>query len=156
MKRIIYLATFTLALNSIIPAAYADEGYGRGTHLVHTGAHPNVVGTPNATHHFELHVAGNSLSQLQIDLPYGVTVPKSVEIKDRSGAKIDNTVSTNNRKVTIAFAQPVAPGNILSVSMEGIEVSKLIDRVLLYPIYGKFVGLTADIRLGTVRIQTYR
>lgn len=157
MRRIIYLATFTLALNSLIPVAYADEGYERGTHLVRTGSvHPNLVGIPDVTHYFELHIQGNSLSQLEIDIPKSITIPKSIEIKDGSGAKIDNIVSINNRKVTITFAQPVVPGNILSISMEGIKVPRLINPILLYPIYGRFAGLNADIRLGTVRIQTHR
>ncbi|MBW4623848.1 MAG: DUF2808 domain-containing protein [Cyanosarcina radialis HA8281-LM2] len=157
MKRLIYSATLALTMTSLVGVAYADEGareYQRATQIIHSGAHPNVRKTPNATYHFELHVGVNALSELAIDLPDGIDVPKQIEVTDRSGERIDTTVSFNNNKAAIAFARPISPGTIVSVSLKGIEIPKY-PRVWLYPIYGRFVGLTAQIPLGTVRIQTY-
>ncbi|MBW4623367.1 MAG: DUF2808 domain-containing protein [Cyanosarcina radialis HA8281-LM2] len=157
MKRLIYAATLTLTLTSLVGAAYADEvsrEHPRATQIIHSGAHPNSQKTPNATYHFELHVGGNALSQLEIDLPDGIDVPKQIEVTDRSGERIDATVSIDNQKAAIAFARPISPGTILSVSLQGIEIPQSRG-VWHYPIYGRFVGLTAPIPLGTVRIQTY-
>lgn len=159
MKRLLYAATLTLTLTSLIPAARADEShreYPKATHLVHSGAHPNSVRTSNATHHFKLYVEGNALSQLSIDLPEGIRVSRGIEVTDQGGKKVDETVSINNRKVTIAFAQPVSPGTLLSVEMKGIKTSDYLGRAWLYPVYGKDVGMTVEIPLGTAQIQTYK
>lgn len=159
MKRLLFAATLTLALTSLTPAARADESpreYSKATQLVHSGAHPNSVRTPNATHHFMLSVAGNALSQLLIDLPKGISVRRGIEVTDQSGKKVDETVSINDRKATIAFAQPVSPGTRLSVEMNGIRTSDYLGRTWLYRVYGKDVGMTIEIPLGTARIQTYK
>jgi len=159
MKRLIYAATLTLALTSLTPAARADESpreYPKATHLVHSGAHPNSVRTPNATHHFKLYVEGKALSQLSIDLPEGISISRGIEVTDQSGKKVDETVSINDRKATIAFAQPVSPGTLISIEMKGISTSDYLGRTWLYPVYGKDVGMTVEIPLGTVRIQTYK
>lgn len=157
MKRLIYAATLTLTLTSLVGAAYADEvsrEHPRATQIIHSGAHPNARRTPNATYHFELHVGSNALSQLEIDLPDQIDIPKQIEVTDRSGERIEATVSIDDRKAAIAFTRPISPGTILSVSLQGIEIPKY-PNVWLYPIYGRFVGQTAQIPLGTVRIQTY-
>ncbi|MBW4623044.1 MAG: DUF2808 domain-containing protein [Cyanosarcina radialis HA8281-LM2] len=157
MKPLIYAATLALTLTSLVGVASADEGpraYQKATHISHSGAHPNVVGTPNATYHFELHVAGNPLAQLEIDLPDEIDIPKQIEVTDLAGDRIDITFTVKNNKAAIAFARPISSGTIVSISMKGIEIPKY-PRVWLYPIYGKFVGMTASIPLGTVRIQTY-
>lgn len=156
MKKLLSVLILTLSLSSLAAVARADEGYQRGTHLMKSGVHQDVTGTPDASHYFELHVGANSLSQIELDVPKGITIPKRVEIEDKSGAKVSATVSTNERRVSIAFIEPVAPGKILSVTLEGINVPRLGNRIWLYPIYGRFVGLTTDIRLGTVRVQSFR
>ncbi len=159
MKRLLSAATLTLALVSVISAARADESpreYPKTTHLVHSGAHPNSVRTPNAIHHFKLSVEGNALSQLSIDLPEGIRVSQGIEVTDQAGKKVDETVSINDRKVTVAFAQPVSPGTLLSVEMKGIRTSDYLGRAWLYPIYGEDVGMRVEIPLGTASIQTYK
>ena len=159
MKRLLYAATLTLALTSLVSAARADESpreYQKATHLVHSGAHPNSVRTPNTTHHFKLYVEGNALSQLSIDLPEGISINRGIEVTDQAGKKVDETVSINDRKATIAFAQPVSPGTMLSIEMKGIKTSDYLGRTWFYPIYGKDVGMTVEIPLGTARIQTYK
>jgi hypothetical protein len=159
MKRLLYAATLTLALTSLVPAVRADESpgeYQKATHLVHSGAHPNNARIPNATHHFKLEVAGNALSQLSIDLPEGIRVIRGIEVTDQSGKKVEEIVSIKDRKATIAFAQPVPPGTLLSVEIKGIKTSGYLGRTWLYRIYGKDVGFTAEFPLGTARIQTYK
>ena len=159
MKRLLCAATSTLALTSLTLTAYAAESpreYQKATHLVHSGAHPNTVRTLNATHHFKLYVEGNALSQLSIDLPEGVRISRGIEVTDKAGKKVDETFSINDRKVTLAFAQPVSPGTLLSVEMKGMRTSDYLGRTWLYPIYGKDVGMTEEIPLGTVQIQTYK
>jgi hypothetical protein len=73
MKKLIYAIASTLALPLGIALLHASSApaYAGGIlrdaqapHLVHSGAHPNNARVPIATHHFEVHVQGNGLSQL--------------------------------------------------------------------------------------------
>ena len=166
MKKLIYAAAFTLAMStasvlnaSSVPAALA-RGVMRETrapHLVHSNAHPDNPRLLSATHHFEVHVQGGDLSQLSVDVPEGIKVSDRIVITDQSDKKIDATVSVNDRRVTIAFSQPVPTGTTLSVSMKGVKTPFSLQRhIWLYPVYGRSVGMTADVRLGLARIQTYK
>lgn len=158
MKKLIYAAAFTLAIASSVPAlaggALRDA---KAPHLVHSGAHPNNARVSSATHHFEVHVQGRDLSQLFVDVPEGIKVSDRIVVTNNSGKKIDATVSENDRRVTIAFSQPVPIGTTLSVSMKGVKTSfSLRGRTWLYPVSGRSVGMTADVPFGLARIQTYR
>ena len=124
--------------------------------IVHNDAHPNNVHVPEATHHFKLRVAGYNLVELFINLPKGISVTRGIEITTQSGQKIDYTVSINNRRVTIDFAQPVSPGTTLSISLKGIRTSDYLGRTWLYPVSGRLDDIKVDIPFGIARIQTYK
>ena len=119
MKRLIYATTLTLAIVSLAPIAQASGSLRDANfpHLGNSGATPNNARVLDATHYFEIHVQGKALSELSIDLPEGVSIPKKIEVKNKSGQKIDAKVSVNNRTATVVFAQPVPPETILSVNM---------------------------------------
>lgn len=156
MKKLIYAATFTLAIASSIPAiaggALRDA---KAPHLVHSGAHPNNARIRRATHHFDVHVQGSDLEQLFMDVPEGIKVSDRIVITDQYEQKIDATVSVNDERVTIAFAQPVPTGTTVSVSMKDVKTRSLQGRIWLYPVYSRSVGINADVRIGMARIQTY-
>ena len=100
--------------------------------------------------------AGADLSQLSVDVPEGIKVSARIVVADQSDKKIDATVSVNDRRVTIAFSQPVPTETTMSVSMNGVRTSGLnYSRTWLYPVYSRSVGMTADVRVGMARIQTY-
>lgn len=156
MKKLIYAATFTLAITFSIPAlAGGVLRDAKAPHLVHSGAHPNNARIRQATHHFDVHVQGNDLEQLIVDVPEGIKVSDRITITDHSDQKIDATVSVNDKKVTIAFAQPVPTGTTLSVSMKGVRTRSLRGRTWLYPVYSRSTGINADVPIGMARIQTY-
>lgn len=157
MKKLIYAAAFTLAIASSVPAlAGGVLRDAKAPHLVHSGAHPNNARASSATHHFEVHVQGRELTQLSVDVPEGIKLSDRIVVTDNSGKKIDATVSENDRRVTIAFSQPVPIGTTLSVSMKGVRTPfSLWSRTLLYPVSGRSVGMTADVPFGMARIQTY-
>lgn len=159
MKKLIYTATFTLAIAvSGIPAAQATgvPGDFKAPHVVHSGAHPNDAREQGATHHFELHVQGPALSQLLIDLPKRLRIKSSdnILVTDQLGEKVGATVSVNDRDATINFSQPVPPETTLSISIKGVRTPGY-SNVWLYPIYGKSVGMRVGIPIGLIRIQTY-
>ncbi|HBE18742.1 MAG TPA: hypothetical protein DEG17_12025 [Cyanobacteria bacterium UBA11149] len=158
MKRLLCTATLTLALTSLVPAARAyhnPSAYQNVTHFVHSGAHPNSARVPNATHHFELKVAGNTISKLSIHLPEGIRISQGIEVTDDGGNKIDATISINDTNATIAFTQPVSPGTRLSIEMKGVKTPFYLAHDWLYHVFITQVGMTAQIPIGTANIQTY-
>lgn len=159
MKTLIYSAAVVLAIASSVSAATTSRMSQENqspTSIVHSGAHPNSVHVLNATHHFDLYVGGDALSQLLIGLPEGIRVSNGINVTNQAGQKIDATVSIKDTKATIAFAQPVPIGTTLSVYIQGVETSDYLGRTWLYPIYGRSVGTSAEIPLGTAQIQTYK
>lgn len=159
MKILIGSAAIVLTLASSVFASDATivlQENPRASLIVHSGAHPNGVHVLHATHHFDLYVGGEALSQLLIDLPEGIWVSEGIAVTNQSGQKVAATVSIKDTRATIAFAQPVPAGTTLSIFMQGVETKDYLGRDWLYPIYGRSVGMSADIPLGTAQIQTYK
>ena len=165
MKTLIYATVLTLAIPfgiASLQASSAAPAYAGGVlrdakapHLVHSNAHPINARVQNATHHFQVHVQGRNLSQLFVDVPEGIRLGDRIVVTDESGKKVDAKTSIDDKRVTIAFAQPVPSGTTLSVSMKGISTGFLSrGHVWLYSIYGRSVGMTEDVRIGLARIQT--
>lgn len=156
MKRLIYATTLILAIVSLAPVAQASGSLRdvNFPHLGNAGATPNNARILNATHYFAVHVQGKALSELSIDLPEGVSIPKKIEVKNQSGQKIDAKVSVNNRTATVTFAQAVSPETMLSINMQGVNTSGY-GKTWVYQVYGKMVGLTSQIALGPAWVQTY-
>ncbi|MBW4633034.1 MAG: hypothetical protein KME30_14390 [Iphinoe sp. HA4291-MV1] len=161
MRKMIYIAAFTLALTSSIPAVWASgkPGDSNGSHLVKSAAYPNNTVAADATHKIEVHVQGKSLAELVIDLPEGLRVNRGIEVKNQSGQKIPATVSINDRKATVAFSQPVELETKLSILMNGVNTIGNSEAGYslpwIYRVYAKNVGSQGEISLGVARIQTY-
>ncbi len=156
MKKLIYAATFTLAIASSFPAlAGGILRDAKAPHLVHSGAHPNNARISQATHHFDVHVQGSDLEQLFVDVPKEVNVRNRITVTDQANKKVDATISINDNRIAIAFTQPVPTGTTLLVSMKGVRTSSLRGHTWLYPVYSRSVGINADVPIGIARIQTY-
>ncbi|MFB2920646.1 DUF2808 domain-containing protein [Aerosakkonema funiforme] len=158
MKNLIYAGTaLILIVASSVSAARATgrSGDGKISHLVNSAAYPNIATLQGATHQFEVHVQGNSLSELSIDLPQELSINNGIDVKNQFGQKVPATVSINKEKARVIFSQPIPPETKLSISMLGIETPGY-DQIWQYRIYAKKVGLTAEIPLGIAQIQTYR
>lgn len=157
MKKQIYAAVSILSVVTLASSTNATGAIGKGNtpHLVHSGAHPNNKQYLFATHHFEVHVEGQQLEQLEINIPKGITVKNGVMVKDKSGNEVDAEVTVNKQQLIVTFVRPVSPETILSVDMKGIKTFG-DTRIWLYPVSSKSVGLNAYIPLGLVKIHTYR
>ena len=165
MKKLISATTFTLAIPVGIASFYISSvpAFAGGVlreanapHIVHSSLHPYGTRVPNATRHFEVHVQGKELSQLSVEIPDGVDVSDRIMVSEKSGKKIDSTVSIKDRRVTTAFSQPVPVETTLSILMKGGQTSFLSQgRTFLYPVYGTSVGMTEEIRIGIAQIQIY-
>jgi hypothetical protein len=155
MKRhLLYAAAIMIGFAALTPVAKASS-------LVHSAAYPNRIKVTNATYHLGLRVEGNPLSQLSIlvpdDAPGKIRFSNRVEVTDRAGHLVNTTSSSSDgKRVTIAFTQPVLSGTILEIDLKGVKTSDLLGRTWLFPIEGIGVNSNQAIQLGTARIQTYK
>ncbi|WP_293133621.1 DUF2808 domain-containing protein [Microcoleus sp. bin38.metabat.b11b12b14.051] len=155
MKKLIYAAAFTFLLASNLRAIAGGAMQNANVaHLVGSAATPNRAGFQGATHRFDVHVQGRSLSEIAIALPDDLSIRGGIEVKNQSGQKIESQVSVNNQRATVVFAQPVAPDTTISIYMRGINTPGY-SRNWGYVISAKMVGINAEMPLGRVGIQTY-
>ncbi|MCL1473670.1 DUF2808 domain-containing protein [Argonema antarcticum] len=155
MKKLIYASTFTLMLASWIPIAYA-AGSSRdfkASRIVHSAVHATGTRNLDATHHLEIDVQGSALSELSIDLPEEVSIHRGIKVTNQSGQKIPATVSIGDKKATLVFSQPVPPQTTLSIEIQGVYTPRY-RHFWQYMVYGKMVGIDAQIPLGIAQMQT--
>lgn len=160
MKALIQTAATTLIFIAAIPVmqAVGAPSNAKVSSTIHSTAYPNNARVQNATFHVGIAVSGYSLSHLAIDIPKQVKIRRGIEVTDQTGKKVDTAVSFNGTSATIAFTQPVPPGTTLELDMKGVSTSGTgrLGRIWLFPTFSRYVGLNADIPLGTARIQTYK
>lgn len=152
MKRLSYAIAFTLALAISSPAVKAMEA--NATHLHNSAALPNNARVPFATYRIRVHVEQIPLTQLSIDLPKTLTIKRGLDVVDQTGQAINATLTVKSNIAIINFAQPVAPGTILKVDLNGVSTSDYLGRTWLLPVSSRSVGMNSDIPLGIARIQT--
>ena len=115
--------------------------------------HITASGVRNDTHFIRLAIAGMSVQDLMITLPYQMERFEKVEIKDQSGREIAAKTEITKERLTVTFDQPVAPGGSVEVQFTGIQRRIPSARILLYGVTAQRVGLQGDIPVGTARID---
>lgn len=157
MKKLIYTALFTLVFAVSTPAAYA-------VHLPDNVRFTDIHGTVQfpqgkwgvIRQTFQLHISQNSsaLSQLDIEIPRGLTVENEFSVSDQFGRVIQANTSVTEHKITINFTQAVVPGTILTIEMN--RVNRIgISNGWLYRVSAKFVGSNTDIPIGIARFRAF-
>jgi len=157
MRTLIYLAALTLTTISFNPVAYKNS-------LIAAVKFPNIVSSVQFpatkvrkfrhTIRLEIPAGSSSLSQLNVEVPNGLTVKNNISVFDHYGRKINTNVSINENKIIIAFPQPIASPTRLNIEMNNIERTGT-SRVWLYPISARFVEINADIPIGVAQIRVY-
>lgn len=158
MKKI--LSTITIAslilYSPRIVLASEEISNEKATHLSDSAEISSVTTSQGTTHRFKVHVRENPLSEVTIDLPEKVETLEEIEVIDTNGQQLATEVNIDNGIATLAFSQPVPVDTIVSIKMHGVKDSGVSNRNWLYRVYGKEVGLTEDIPLGTAEIRTHR
>lgn len=114
-------------------------------HITNSGVRSN-------THFIRVAVVNMSLQDLMILLPSQMERFDKVEIIDRSGKEIAAKTEISKERVSITFDQPVNPGTSVEVRFTGVQARVSRERILLYGVTAKRVGLQGDIPIGTARI----
>lgn len=157
VKKLIYATALTLAIASSVPAVYgnAPRITRKVPHIVSSVQFPQTKWRV-VRHSFRLEIPQESraLSQINIEVPAGLTVKNDISVSDQSNRKINPNISINDRKVILAFPKPIVPGTTLKISMRNVKILGRSNS-WLYPISVRLLGLNADIPIGMVRIRTY-
>ena len=157
MKNIIYLATLTLALTASIPAAYATHLPDKGIypHVFSTGQFPQTKwGTIRQSFQLQIPPQSNNLSELDIEIPKGLTVRNDISVSDKFGRKVQANTSINGNKIMIAFPQAVSPGSILNIDMNRVNRTGT-SNAWLYRVSAKFVGSNVEMPVGIARFGLF-
>lgn len=152
MKRLGYTMAFTLALATLAPAIQAMEA--KATHLHSSAALPRNARVPFAIYRLRVHVERIPLTQLSVNLPEPLNLKRGITVVDQTGQAVGATLTVNGNMATIGFAQPIAPGNILNVDLNGVSTSDNLGHTWLLSVSSRSVGLNGAIPLGFARIQT--
>jgi hypothetical protein len=155
MKALISLTALSLVAATYIPVVYASSatdaiGF---PHIGNTTQFPRGKWV-TFRHTFQLQIPQNSsaLSQLNINIPAGLTVENDINISDKSGKKIPANTSVNNNKITIVFPQAISPGNTLSIDLN--KVNRIgTSNAWLYRVSAKLVGFDAEIPIGIAQFR---
>ncbi len=150
MKKLIYTAALVLASVAFVPAVKADGRFSQAgvNHLNSAVADTTNAHALSTTYRFEVHVLRPSLSDLSIDLPNDISAG-GVEVFDQTGRKLDTTKSIIDKKVAIAFSQPVTSGTVLNVKLLNVSSRWRQGAIWLFPISSE--GRPMEI----ARIHTY-
>lgn len=152
MNRLSYALSFMLALGALAPAVQAMEA--KATHLHSSVALPRKARVPFATYRLRVHVEGAPLTQLSIDLPETLNIKRGLNIVDQANQTVSATLTLNGNIATIGFTQPIPPGTILSVDLNGVCTSDYLGRTWLLPVSSRSAGMNSARPLGIARIQT--
>ncbi len=157
MVRILFTAVLTLMVSSINLAAY-------GKPLTAIDRVPRVISSVQfpqskwriVRHSFQINIplGSNAISQLYISVPQGLTVSNNINVFDKSGKIVINSISKDDKKITISFPNPIAPGSRLKVVMKDVKISGR-SNAWLYPVSAKLVGINANIPLGLAQFRVY-
>lgn len=157
MARIFFTAVLTLIITSFNLTAY-------GNPLTAKDRVPRVISSVQfpqskwriVRHSFQVNIplGSNAISQLFISVPEGLSVSDNIKVFDKTGKIINNSISKDDRKITISFPNPIAPGNRLEVVMKDVKISGL-SNAWLYPVSAKLDGINANIPLGLAQFRVY-
>lgn len=156
MKRLMYASALALISVAFAPTAQAAgiAGNTRVPHVVSaTGSMNNGRFQPKS-YALKLHVIGRALSALAIDVPEQLRLSQQITVKDQAGKPLDATVIMNGQKAMIAFAQPIEPDTTIQINMDNAR-ALTDDRIWLFGLESRLVGLSADIPLGVIRIDDF-
>ncbi|MEH2263658.1 DUF2808 domain-containing protein [Nostoc sp.] len=157
LKKFIFTTAVSLTLTASLSAVYASQ-------IPDTKSFPRILSTVQfpqtkwgiIRHSFKLEIPQNSnaITQINIEVPPGLSVKNDFSIYDQSGRKIQANTTVNGSKIAIAFAQVVAPANILNIDMNKVK-RRGTSNAWLYRVSAKFVGSDAEIPVGVAQFRIY-
>lgn len=154
-KRLINSGVSALAAILLIPASYASANDDNGV-LPHIDGNSQFPQTrvSNVRHTFEVHIPKNSksVSHIVIKVPEVVKWSNKAPdvVIDGNGKKVNANVTINEKTITLAFSQPVAPDTHFSIDINNLKRVTLGNGPV-YRLSAKFEGSEITVPIGVVR-----
>lgn len=158
-RRLIQFASLILAITVLNPAAYGEQNS-------NLAATPSIVGAVQfprgkrlsvVRHIIKIQVPENSraISQLKINIPFGLAVSNDVTIHDQSKGNIAADISISEKMAIISFLKPIMPKSTLEINMNKVQISGAYN-IFTYRVFAKLVDLKPELNLGVAEIHTPR
>lgn len=158
IRTLVYATAFSLAVTASAPVVYGSPitGISKVPRIVSSVQFPQTRwGVVRHTIRLQIPQNSSTLSQLIIKIPPGLTMSNQITVSDQSGEKLGTNIAINDRKITMSFPKPVAPGTNLNIAMKDIKIVG-ISNAWLYPISARLIGINADLPIGIARFRIYR
>lgn len=161
MKRtLIYAAAVTLTLTLSVSSTYAHPTTEslNSPHVISLNESPQGIRHLRVVRHtlrLEIPQQCKALSQLTIEAPSHITVRDNIDVSDQSGKKINANISINDKKVILAFTEPVAPNTVLTIAMNNVKKSTVTTGDKLYKISARLEGNNAELPIGIAQLRSY-
>ena len=155
-KLLIYTSVLSVILAAMPATVFAKDSHGiEGTsHIIGASASPRRLRASHPNHYLKIHVQGQPISALTVELPEAMTIKDGVKVTDETGTELKPKVTLDPEKVTLAFAQPITPDTTLSIKLKDVHRKRFITRTLMYRINVLKVGMEREVSLGVARIRT--
>jgi hypothetical protein len=154
MKKLICLSTLSLAIATMGVPAIAQ-----GQQIQYDESTPRISSTSGLPdrHFISLYTGEQPLSSITIRPSDFMDIGDNIQVTDEAGQTIDAQVSTEDDRVTINFAQPVAARTTLEIAMSDLAFSEPMPAggVFHYQVSGEHVGFARAIPYGVARIQVF-
>jgi len=159
MKRIlVYAAVFSLVIADLIYATYANAKTDNNklTNIDKTlQFYPTRWQLVKQTLQLHIPKNGKALSQLIIEVPPTVAVSNDIDILDDKGQKIKINISVNNKRIIIAFPEPVTSNTTkLKINFNKV-LQPIIGSISIYHLSAKVVGSDVEIPVGVARFSSF-
>lgn len=158
IRTLVYATVFSLAVIVSDPVVYGSPitGISKLPRIVSSVQFPQTRWGV-VRHTIRLQIPNNSsiLSQLIVNIPPGLTMSNQITVSNQFGKKLGTNIAKNDRKITISFHKPVAPGTNLNIAMKDIKIVG-ISNAWLYPVSARLIGSNADLPIGIARFRIYR
>lgn len=158
MKRILFYTTATLTLavsigTSITQPVTAASNFARITNF--SEFPKNIRHWSTLRHTFKIAISeqSNAVSQIVIEAPDNIVPNDSIDISNQSKEKIKSTVNIDDKKATLTFSEPVAPGTKLTVEMNQVRKLRATRGEMLYKVYANYVNSNQTVPVGIARLR---
>mgnify|MGYP001793537721 CR=1 FL=1 len=158
MKRILFYTTATLTLavsigTSIIQPVTAASNFARITNF--SEFPKNIRHWSTLRHTFKIAISeqSNAVSQIVIEAPDNIVLKDNIDVSNQSGEKINAEIATNDKKTTLTFSEPVAPGTKLTIEMNQVRKLRATTGEMLYKVYANYLNSNQSVPVGIARLR---
>ncbi len=158
MKRILFYTTATLTLaisisTSIAQPVTAASNFARITNFSEFPKGIRHWSTLRHTLKITISQQSNAVSKIVIEVPDNIALEDNIDVSNQSGEKINAEIATNDKKATLTFSEPVAPGTKLTIEMNKVRKLRATTGEMLYKVFANFVDSNQAIPIGIARLR---